>query len=175
MWSGAYSCLRLPTALAEMIRSTPSNLKPKILAAKFSSDGRNLWPAPCRARNATGLPRRMPTTYGPDGSPKGVFSDTSLRSARSAMSYRPLPPITPICAFMNVLFFGPPRAASPPSAAWPPHSMSARSGNRLDIPLPIPLPNVPRGDVCIVLEEDEVLALDRLAKERTLEVQRVER
>ena len=53
-------------------------------------------PAPCRARNATRLPRSVPSTYGPDGSPNGVVSVTSSRSVTSAMSYRPLPPMMPI-------------------------------------------------------------------------------
>ena len=38
-----------------------------MFARKFSSDGRMRWPAPCRARNATRLPRSVPITYGPDG------------------------------------------------------------------------------------------------------------
>ena len=50
--------LRLPTALADRMRSTPSSLKPKIFARKFSSEGRIRCPAPCRARNATRLPRK---------------------------------------------------------------------------------------------------------------------
>ena len=39
--SGGYSSLRLPTALAEKIRSTPRSLNPKMLARKLSSDGRD--------------------------------------------------------------------------------------------------------------------------------------
>ena len=39
---GAYSGVRLSTALAEMMRSTPGSLNPKMLARKFSSDGRIL-------------------------------------------------------------------------------------------------------------------------------------
>ena len=37
---GLYSSFRLPTALAERMYSTPSALKPKMFARKFSSDGR---------------------------------------------------------------------------------------------------------------------------------------
>ena len=39
MSSGLYSSLRLPTALAERMYSTPSIFMPKMLARKFSSDG----------------------------------------------------------------------------------------------------------------------------------------
>ena len=42
--SGRYSSRKLPTALADTIQSTPSVLKPKMLARKFSSDGINRWP-----------------------------------------------------------------------------------------------------------------------------------
>ncbi len=45
---------------------------PKMFARKFSSDGIRRCPAPWRARNATRLPRSVPITYGPDGSPNGV-------------------------------------------------------------------------------------------------------
>src|SRR5688572_15084267 len=96
MSRGLYSCLRLPTALAERMYSTPSIFMPKMLARKFSSDGESRCPAPCRARNATRFPRSVPVRYGPEGSPNGVVSVTSLRSVTSAMSYRPLPPMIPI-------------------------------------------------------------------------------
>jgi hypothetical protein len=35
---------RLPTALAERMRSTPRTLKPKMFARKFSSDASVVWP-----------------------------------------------------------------------------------------------------------------------------------
>src|SRR5262249_37066628 len=68
---------------------------------KFSSDGRMRCPTPCRARNATRLPRSVPITYGPEGSPNGVLTVFSWRSVTSAMSYRPLPPMMPIDGFMS--------------------------------------------------------------------------
>ena len=43
--SGLYSSFRLPTALADRMYSTPSILKPKMLARKLSSDGRSRWPS----------------------------------------------------------------------------------------------------------------------------------
>src|SRR5262245_36819379 len=131
MSSGRYSSFRLPTALADTIRSTPSSLNAKILARKLSSDGRIRWPTPWRARKATRLPRSVPITYGPDGSPKGVVICCSSRSVTSAMSYRPLPPMMPIVGFMSPVVaptafarFGPDRAsccaASPPELPDPP-------------------------------------------------------
>src|SRR3982751_1291522 len=71
-----------------------------MFARKFNSDGRMRWPAPCRARKATRLPRSVPITYGPDGSPNGVEIRCSSRSVTSAMSYKPLPPMMPIVVFM---------------------------------------------------------------------------
>src|SRR4051812_18027652 len=59
------------------------------------------WPTPWRARKATRLPRSVPITYGPDGSPNGVAIRRSSRSVTSAMSYRPLPPMMPMVAFMS--------------------------------------------------------------------------
>ena len=94
---------RLPTALADRMRSTPSTFMPKMLARKFSSDGSSRWPAPWRARNATRLPRSVPMTYGPDGSPNGVATCRSSRSVSSAMSYRPLPPMMPMLIDSSVL------------------------------------------------------------------------
>src|SRR6185295_8878239 len=98
MSAGLYSSFRLPTALAERMNSTPSVFMPNMLARKFSSDGDTRWPPPCRARNATRLPRSVPSRYGADGSPNGVVTFTSSRSVTSAMSYRPDPPMMPICA-----------------------------------------------------------------------------
>src|ERR1700752_2363996 len=115
MSSGLYSCLRLPTALADSRYSTPSILKPRMFARKFSSDGERRWPAPCRARNATRLPRSVPRTYGPDGSPNGVVTAISLRSVTSAISYRPEPPMMPIWTCSMCPFAG----ASAPAAHTP--------------------------------------------------------
>src|SRR6476619_269561 len=67
-----------------------------MLARKFSSDGSSRWPMPWRARKATRLPRSVPITYGPEGSPNGVSIVFSSRSVSSAMSYKPLPPMMPI-------------------------------------------------------------------------------
>ena len=84
--SGGYSSLRLPTALAEKMRSTPSSLKPKTLARKLSSLGMRRCPTPCRDKKATRRPRKVPVTYGPLGSPNGVDSLISSRSVSSSMS-----------------------------------------------------------------------------------------
>ena len=84
--SGTYSSFRLPTALAERMRSTPSVFIAKMLARKFSSDGVSRWPMPCRARNTTSLPESRPVTSGAEGGPKGVSTVTSRRSVSSAMS-----------------------------------------------------------------------------------------
>ena len=65
MSSGLYSSFRLPTALAERMHSTPSIFIPKMFARKFSSDGSSRCPAPCRARNATRLPRSVPSDVRP--------------------------------------------------------------------------------------------------------------
>src|SRR6266571_6893479 len=98
MSAGLYSSLRLPTALAERMNSTPSVFMPKMFARKFNSDGDTRWPPPCRARNATRLPRSVPSRYGAEGSPNGVVTLTSSRSVTPGMSYRPDPPMIPICA-----------------------------------------------------------------------------
>src|SRR3954454_23962855 len=74
-----------------------------MFARKFSSDGRIRWPTPWRARKATRLPRSVPITYGPDGSPNGVEIHRSSRSVTSAMSYKPLPPMMPIVVSMSDL------------------------------------------------------------------------
>src|SRR5262245_12690857 len=73
-----------------------------MFARKFSSDGRRRCPTPCRARKATRLPRSVPITYGPDGSPNGVPICRSSRSVSFAMSYSPLPPMMPIVGFMSL-------------------------------------------------------------------------
>src|SRR5688572_2460073 len=159
MSSGGYSCFRLPTALAEMIRSTPSILNPNILARKLSSDGSRRWPAPCLARNATRFPRSVPIRYGPDGSPNGVFNDCSSRSLSPAMSYRPLPPMTPIWTFKK--------------PSW--LRSLGQSSNLLDVPLAVLFANIPGGNIGVVLEDDQILALNRFLQEGSFEVQRVER
>ena len=96
MSSGRYRSCRLPTALADRIHSTPRVLNPKMLARKFSSDGSSRCPSPCRARKATRRPSRSPTTTGAEGSPNGVDTSTVSRFVSASMSYRPLPPMTPI-------------------------------------------------------------------------------
>jgi hypothetical protein len=84
--SGTYCSFRLPTALAERMRSTPSVFMAKMLARNGSSDGVSRWPMPCRARNTTSLPDSVPVTSGADGGPNGVSTVTSRRSVSSAMS-----------------------------------------------------------------------------------------
>src|SRR5688572_7710722 len=149
MSSGLYSSFRLPTALAERMYSTPSIFMPKMLARKFSSDGSNRCPAPWRARNATRFPRSVPITYGPDGSPNGVVTACSRRSVTSAMSYRPLPPMMPIVT----------RSMHAPRRSRP----GFRSlQHLLDRPLAVHLADVAGEQVRIVLEQDQVLAGDRL-------------
>src|SRR5438876_882221 len=133
----------------------------KVLARKFSSDGRILWPAPWRARNATRLPRSVPSRYGPDGSPNGVFSTLSSRSVSSAMSYNPLPPITPTWTDISLLVRLKPdttlkldyvlRARSPRSGTG-----SRASRHRLHVLPAVFLANIPRRDLWIVFEHNEV-------------------
>src|SRR5687768_6581359 len=171
MSSGLYSCLRLPTALAERMYSTPSIFIPKMLARKFSSDGESRCPAPCRARNATRFPRSVPIRYGPEGSPNGVVSATSLRSVTSAMSYRPLPPMIPIwtCSMCRC---GAPSGLSPNSTNYPPPTTN-RLQHLLHEPASVPVADVSGSDARIVLEENQVLALDRLSDEVPLERHRL--
>src|SRR5438045_762192 len=114
-----------------------------MFARKFNSDGRMRWPAPCRARNATRLPRSVPTMYGPDGSPKGVVTLCSSRSTSSAMSYRPLPPMIPISISLRILSF-----------------VSGRRGN--DPALAVLFAKIAGRDDWIVFEEHEDLLRDRL-------------
>src|SRR6185295_6870077 len=92
-----------------------------MLARKFSSEGRMRWPTPCRARNATRLPRSVPITYGPDGSPNGVLTCFSSRSVTSAMSYIPLPTMMPIigCISIYVAPSDPPDLPDPPELPDP--------------------------------------------------------
>src|SRR5438132_3105880 len=163
MSSGAYCSLRLPTADAEISRSMPSSLNPKIFARKFSSDGRIRWPAPCRARNATRLPPSVPSRYGPDGSPNGVFTAISSRSVKSAMSYRPLPPITPICADAGK---GPPRlqASDFRLQAWSPKPGAGSRHYWLHVAFSVTFANIAGGDVGVVLEQNQILTLDRFAQ-----------
>src|SRR6266704_1847756 len=67
-----------------------------MLARKFNSLGRIRWPLPCRARNATRFPSRVPRTNASEGVPNGVPMESSDRSAIPSISYNPLPPMTPI-------------------------------------------------------------------------------
>src|SRR5512142_2862664 len=115
-----------------------------MFARKFNSDGMIVCPAPWRARNATCLPRSVPITYGPDGSPNGVEIRSSRRSVSSAISYRPLPPMIPI--FVSIVSL-----------------VSAQRGD--DPPLTLLFPDVPRRDLRIVLEEHQDVLLDRVPDE----------
>ena len=65
--SGGYSSLRLPTALAEKIRSTPSSLKPKMLARKFSSDGQDPVAGPVPRQEGHAAPAQRRRHVGPAG------------------------------------------------------------------------------------------------------------
>src|SRR3954470_2325334 len=161
MSSGLYSCFRLPTALADRMRSTPSTLRPLILARKFSSDGRMRWPRPCRARNATRRPRSIPVTYGPDGSPNGVAMVFSSRSVSSAMSYKPLPPMMPISMLM------------PDPDVYSPQTFQSES--RFDAALALFLADIAGGDARVVREEHQRAALHSLADQLFFRRQRVER
>src|SRR5687767_13310294 len=58
---------------------------------------------------------------------------------------------------------------------WESSSTDAPSGYFLYEPLPILLADIAGGDVRIVLEQDEILALNSLSQESSLEVERVER
>src|SRR6266850_853464 len=138
-----------------------------MLARKFSSEGRIRCPTPWRARNATRLPRSVPITYGPEGSPKGVVIVFSSRSLTSDMSYRPLPPMMPISMLIAVY-----DALSVPS----PCPWSGVSAHRRDNPaLPILFANVARRDRWIVLEEDKNVLRHRLFHELLLRAERVHR
>src|SRR5439155_20727604 len=131
-----------------------------MFARKFSSDGRMRCPPPWRGRKATRLPRSVPITYGPDGSPNGVAIVRSSRSVTSAMSYSPLPPMIPIWTDMHAPAF---------TGGW---WLVARRHHRT----PSVLFLDPAGcDDRIVLEEDEYVARDRLVQERLLRRQRVHR
>ncbi len=56
MSSGLYSSFKLPTALAETIRSTPSTLKPKMFARKLRSDGMMRLPHAVTRQKGDALP-----------------------------------------------------------------------------------------------------------------------
>src|SRR5262245_31704683 len=130
-----------------------------MLARKFNSEGINRCPTPCRARNATRCPRKVPSTYGPDGSPNGVWTTRSSRSSSSAMSYRPLPPMMPIvgvisrCRLMKMEV----------RLHWLHRAFSCRS------------PHVTSRYVWIVLEEDERVTLLDVAKQGLFRRQRLDR
>src|SRR5205814_1248820 len=101
--------------------------------------------------NATRLPRSVPITYGPDGSPNGVAIVFSARPVTSPMSYRPLPPMMPISMLM-----------------W-------STGRRNDPAPLISLVNVAGHDGRIVLEENQSALRCRLFCELALRVERVHR
>src|SRR5215472_148966 len=55
-------------------------------------------PRPCRARNATLFPSRVPSTIASDGSPNGVLTRISRASVSPLIEYSPLPPMIPMLA-----------------------------------------------------------------------------
>src|SRR5690349_13777137 len=129
-----------------------------MLARKFSSDGSRRCPTPCRARNATRRPRSIPSTYGPEGSPNGVAIVRSSRSVNSAMSYRPLPPMMPICVVIGV----------------DRSSLVVRHWSPVDTARSVALAQIAGGNRRIVLEEHEHLVFDRFFHEPLLRRQRVQ-
>src|SRR5258705_13761322 len=173
MSAGLYSSFRLPTALAERMNSTPSVFMPNTLARKFSSDGDTRWPPPCLARNATRLPRSVPSRYGPDGSPNGVVTFTSSRSVTPAISYRPEPPMMPMCArCISVLACRDPGSGSESGnvrlGSWE-FEIGSLLNQLLHRPFPVFLADVASGHGRIVAEEDQVFPVDCLAQEALLE------
>ena len=77
MSPGAICFRKLPTALTEMIRSTPSFFMAKILARKLISVGNQRWPFPWRGRKANSVSPRFPLMNFSDGLPNGVLISTS--------------------------------------------------------------------------------------------------
>src|SRR5918993_1334900 len=182
MWSGLTSSRSEPTALAERLDPAPSIFIPKMFARKLSSDGMSRCPAPCLARNATRRPPSVPSTYGADGSPNGVLSVTSSRSVRSAMSYRPLPPMMPISTFISLrlrLVYSRPqtaglsRHARPPDCGMRAAVVPAASNHALHRYPSVSFPEIPCGDDRVVFEEHEIFAGYRFAQKRALELQRL--
>ena len=78
MCSGAISSLRLPTALTEMMCSTPREARAQMFARWGSSPGMMRWPTPWRGRNAVRTPSSVPTTISSEGLPKGVSTRDAL-------------------------------------------------------------------------------------------------
>src|SRR4029077_11476122 len=77
--------------------------------------GEKRWPRPCRARNATRRPSRVPATMLSDGSLNGVFTRSSSASLSPALVHSPLPPIMPTltasvlrCVFVDLAILSPP-------------------------------------------------------------------
>src|SRR6266851_3020109 len=95
---GRRSSCNEPTALTEMMRSTPNCFIAQMFARKLISPGRMPCPRPCRAKKATRFPSSVPTTIASEGSPNGVFTRISRVSFSPAMEYNPLPPMIPIVA-----------------------------------------------------------------------------
>ena len=100
MSAGWYSSLRLPTALA-----AEEELDAERLACRRCSPGSSAPTATCggrrrgRARNATPLAAQRAEHAGRRRLAKRRRQRRPLRGrSRSAMSYRPDPPMTPICA-----------------------------------------------------------------------------
>ena len=121
------------------------HLEAEDVGAEVQLGRQQRWPAPCRARNATRLPRSVPITYGPDGSPNGVAT-------------RPLFAVGQLRHVVQAA------AADDADRAW---SCRARCrilvtacvrrvrSTRLDAPLAVLFADVPGGDRRIVLEEDQ--------------------
>ena len=65
---------RLPTALTEIIRSTPNFFMAKMLARKFTSVGNQRWPLPWRGKNTISLLPSLPRTSLSEGLPNGVVT-----------------------------------------------------------------------------------------------------
>ncbi len=161
--SGLYSSFRLPTALADRMYSTPSVLKPKMLARKFSSDRQQpVAGAVAReerdalaAQRADDVRRRRLAERRLDapllavGELRHVVQTAAADDADRVMRHS--------VDRTRVQ----PRSELPLSASG--SSFDRRLGHDSSARL---LADVAGGDVGIVLEEYQILALDRLADER---------
>ena len=76
-WPGAISARRLPTALTEIIRSTPNFFMANIFARKLISVGSQRWPLPWRGKNTISILPSLPRTSLSEGLPNGVDTATS--------------------------------------------------------------------------------------------------
>ena len=71
MSSGLYSSRRLPTALADRMYSTPSVFMPKMLARKFSSDGKQAMSGAVPGEKGHAAPAQRAEHVGTGRSPEG--------------------------------------------------------------------------------------------------------